>query len=74
VTRAKHSLVNARQVQGHGRMSVRESRSGSAGPRPGTGMAGMAAMQQELKLRAGVRGGFNLKAAPTGKCCLQRSA
>lgn len=45
VTRAKHSLVIARQVQGQGRMSVCKSRPGSAGPRPGTGMA---AVQQEL--------------------------
>ena len=43
VTRAKHNLVIARQVQG--RMSLHDSRSGSAGPWPGTGVA---AMQQEL--------------------------
>lgn len=49
VTRAKHSLVIARQVQGQGRMSVGKSRSGSAGPWPGTGMA---AKQQELQLRS----------------------
>lgn len=43
VTRAKHSLVITRQ--GQRKMSVCESRSRSAGPWPGMGMA---AMQQEV--------------------------